>query len=105
MVQTATSKTFTRSSDIFPRTIHKQVSQQFQTIWDKEMMLNKKLWFYNSVKGKFGIDEYIKEVISYKEQKCLAQLRMSAHKLKIETGRYQHIRKILSTEPVPHEHT
>ena len=56
-------------------------------------MLNKKLGFYNSVRGKFGIEEYIKEDISYKKQQCLAQLRMSAHKLKIETGRYLHNRK------------
>ena len=65
--QTATSETFTRSSNIFPRTIQKQVSQQFLTIWDKERVLNKKLGFYNSVKGKLGIEEYIKEDISHKE--------------------------------------
>ena len=89
MFQTESSAPFDRNSKILPRTIQKHLSGHFSSIWNEERKYNKKLGFYNSVKDEFGVEAYIEQDISHKEQKCLAQLRMSADKLKIETGRYQ----------------
>ena len=89
MFHAATNKSMSRSSIISPGAIQQQIGRNFCTIWDLERLSNKKLGFYNSVKEKFGMEDYLIGSISFKEQKCLAQIRMSAHKLKIETGRYQ----------------
>ena len=64
------------------------MSLLFNTRWNKERHLNRKLEFYNRIKPEFGFENYLHEGIRYKEVSCLASFRMSAHKLRIETGRY-----------------
>ena len=65
------------------------MTKSFIDIWNKERKSNKKLGFYNNIKSDFGLETYLKANIKSKEMRVLAKIRMSAHKLRIETGRYQ----------------
>ena len=40
------------------------------------------------VKNGFGLEAYLYKELKHKETSSLAKIRMSAHKLKVETGRY-----------------
>ena len=74
---------------IMPHTIRSHMTNSFINIWNNERGSNKKLGFYNSVKSEFGTETYLKANIKSKEIRLLSKIRMSAHKLRIETGRYQ----------------
>ena len=49
-----------------------------------------KLVFYGKIKCKFQKEEYL-NLKNFKNRKTITNIRMSAHKLKIETGRYEKI--------------
>ena len=62
----------------------------FRTHWVKQKELNSKLGFYNSIKTNFGEEPYLQLTQKpYEKAKNVARIRMSSHKLHIETGRYQ----------------
>ena len=90
----------------FPRHIHpaalgKKISNflksNFETFWLKEVNKIKlgadghdhnKLRLYRTIKGSFKIEPYV-DMIKNRNQRCsLTRLRISAHSLHIETGRY-----------------
>jgi hypothetical protein len=50
---------------------------------------NEKLKTYITFKSNFGREKYLSVLKSVEQRRCLAQLRISCHQLKIETGRYQ----------------
>ena len=60
---------------------------RFRETWETERHKNKKLQFYNKIKESFGAEPYLK-LQSNKGTSCVAKIRMSGHRLKIETGRY-----------------
>ena len=60
---------------------------RFTETWETERHRNKKLQFYNKMKESFGAEPYL-EIQSNKGTSCVAKIRMSGHRLKIETGRY-----------------
>lgn len=63
----------------------------FEKHWNQERKRDSKLkCFYNKCKKKFGVEAYI-AVTQKKYKRSLAQIRMSSHKLHIETGRYRAI--------------
>ena len=66
----------------------REASLRFRESWDTERTANRKLGFYNVIKSEFGLEEYLNMEIKHKEVISLARIRMSAHKLKVETGRY-----------------
>ena len=60
---------------------------RFIMMWEVERKGNRKLTFYNDIKKKFETEHYLK-IPSRSGGSCIAKFRMSAHKLKVETGRY-----------------
>ena len=50
---------------------------------------SKKLRTYKLVKQDFGIESYLELVHDKSVRKCLTSLRISAHRLRIERGRYR----------------
>ena len=64
-----------------------RATDRFKGIWEQERRKNHKLKFYNEVKENFGAEPYLK-IESSKGSNLIAKIRMSAHKLNIETGRY-----------------
>ena len=49
---------------------------------------NSKLDFYSQVKTEFGYSPYLSKGINQRERRALVKLRISAHNLPVETGRY-----------------
>ena len=88
MYLAATGKVLSIMEDISPYSIRSNMKEVFIEIWNDERAVNKKLDFYNSIKENFGVEQYLYEGIKHKDLKCTAQIRMSAHKLRVETGRY-----------------
>ena len=68
--------------------VRDRTSEWFMGIWNVARKQNKKLEFYNMVKGKFEIEPYLNIQTHQKYSKYTAWLRTSSHKLHIETGRY-----------------
>ena len=64
-----------------------RAKDKFISTWDSERQQNKKLRFYNEIKDTFESEPYL-ALTSKEGSTCVAKVRMSAHKLKIETGRY-----------------
>ena len=60
----------------------------FVTQWDQERNQNRKLGFYNTIKTSFTCENYLSANLSHRQSKRLAQIRTSAHRFNIETGRY-----------------
>ena len=70
--------------------IRERMQSLFRTHWVKQKGLNGKLGFYNSIKANFGEEPYLQLAQKpYEKAKNVARIRMSSHKLHIETGRYQ----------------
>ncbi len=49
---------------------------------------NKKLCTYAQFKTVFKFERYLDEIDDFKRRQCLSKLRMSAHNLEIEAGKY-----------------
>ena len=70
--------------------IRERMQSLFRSHWVKQKGLNGKLGFYNSIKANFGEEPYLQLTQKpYEKAKNVARIRMSSHKLHIETGRYQ----------------
>ena len=70
--------------------IRERMQSLFRSHWVKQKRLNGKLGFYNSIKANFGEEPYLQLTQKpYEKAKNVARIRMSSHKLHIETGRYQ----------------
>jgi hypothetical protein len=57
---------------------------RFITMWETERKRNRKLTFYNDVKKTFETEPYL-NIPSRGGSSCVAKIRMSAHKLKVES--------------------
>ena len=74
------------------KTIYKKLIFQFyEKCWQHQMDENKdgKLTSYVKFKTNFGIEKYLSLLKSPEHRKNFARLRISAHRLRIEQGRYQ----------------
>ena len=59
----------------------------FSTKWTEAKLSSPKLDFYNKLKIKFGFEDYL-HLTNHKHRNALTRLRISAHNLYIERGRY-----------------
>ena len=71
--------------------IQERTQNRFIEIWNTERLSNRKLRFYNTIKDKFRQEKCLQLTQKRNQGRAadLAKLRMLAHKLSIETGRYQ----------------
>ena len=53
-----------------------------------DLLDHNKLRFYKQLKGTFRVEPYIENVFNRSLRACLSRSRVSAHHLRIETGRY-----------------
>ena len=74
------------------KNIQVQLQRRFIELWETEFVSNKKLCFYNTIKDNFMEEKYLQLTQKRNQGKAadLAKLRMSAHRLQIEVGHYQH---------------
>ena len=70
------------------RAIKTALQEIFVESWDKDRHQNKKLGFYNSIKGSFGLENYLGLNLTYKQLSKFSRMRTSSHRYNIETGRH-----------------
>ena len=76
-------------SKIFtPHIITKRLKCSFREYWESCINTSQKLEFYSDLKSKFNKECYLDSVIKYADRTNITRLRISAHRLEIELGRY-----------------
>ena len=64
------------------------IQNHFKKCWDHQKSVSSKLSFYDSIKNKFGQESYLNLCKGFSRRCSTTQLRISAHDLEIERGRY-----------------
>ena len=70
------------------KNVTENLKGHFAKCWKLETSKSSKLSFYNTVKNKFARESYLDTVKSFSRRYSTSKLRISAHNLKIEQGRY-----------------
>ena len=65
------------------------MKEEFVDNWKQAKSDSPKLEFYNKIKTEFGPEKYLTPVRDQEARKSLTRLRISAHNLFIERGRYE----------------
>ena len=83
-------------SAIGMQSVRKNLYNKFCNTWKTEVSAElsvhgqtNKLRTYNKFKGHFGMEAYIESIRNRKFRQAMARFRTSAHKLRIESGRYE----------------
>ena len=63
----------------------------FYQCWNEVKSKSPKLSFYHQCKTKFQKETYLSEINNFNDRASLTRIRISAHDLKIETGRYSNL--------------
>ena len=78
-----------------PHIFYNTVTDTFDTTWKRNLKSNTgKLRIYKTFKKKIKLETYLLLFENYKHRKELTKLRISAHSLQIEKGRYHRPQKI-----------
>ena len=64
------------------------IQDRFKKCWEHQKSVSSKLSFYHSIKNKFGQECYLNLCKGFSRRCSTTQLRISAHDLEIERGRY-----------------
>ena len=79
-------------SDIWISTVIKKLKERYTSYWEKTINNNDgKLRTYKLFKNRFCMENYLSSrscIRDLESRKCLSRLRISAHNLEIERGRY-----------------
>ncbi len=70
------------------------LKSHYDKFWLEKINSESKMRTYRNLKTNFGIEDYLVNTKDYKQRKSLTKLRISAHTLAIERGRY-------SRPPIP----
>ena len=68
--------------------IYKNIRERFIAAWTLAKQTSPKLNFYTSIKSEFNRESYLK-ITNYDHRRAITRLRISAHDLEIEQGRYK----------------
>ena len=80
------------------KTLQQKIKQNFIDKWLRNISECNKLEFYSDIKSKFKIEPYLNLVENRSHKNALTRLRISAHSLRIETGRYKRYDKDLKAD-------
>ena len=69
-------------------TLNQQVMETYQSAKRSAIHTSRKMEFYKEIDESPGLPPYLTQVTNYEHRKAMAQLRLSAHCLQIEKGRY-----------------
>ena len=79
------------SKQFRPFTVLKTLKDHFKKCWELDKATSPKLTFYHSIKKKFEKEPYLDVVKNASNRFRITRLRISAHDLEIERGRYKNI--------------
>ena len=71
-----------------PHIVLKSLKTVFKESWSSYVKSSSKLEFYRDVKSHFEKESYLDQITKYTDRANITRLRISAHRLEIETGRY-----------------
>ena len=71
-----------------PYIIIKTLKANFKKSWHTTINASRKLEFYRQLKSKFEKENYLDYIAKYSDRVNMTRLRISAHRLEIERGRY-----------------
>ncbi len=77
-----------KNNNLIKKVCGKHLINKFELKWNEEINSSSKMKFYKNFKTKPEVSKYLLCVESRKHRTALTRLIVSAHKLKIETGRY-----------------
>ena len=60
----------------------------FKQKWYADITDSRILYYYKHIKTTFGYEQYLDKIVNPKLRSVLTKLRISAHNLRVETGRY-----------------
>jgi hypothetical protein len=82
-----------KGKKISKNSLNRQIKEGFLKLWKNQMKQYSegKLRTYTTFKVHFGFENYLSVIGNFEHGRCLTRLRISAHCLHIETGRYQGI--------------
>ena len=84
----STRITTRKGLSVFPAAqTNKSAKTMFESIWKGGLTKSPKLDFYNKIKHNFSKEHYL-DCLDFDLRNTLTKLRISAHKLRIEQGRY-----------------
>lgn len=72
-------------------TIYNSLIDHFKLCWHREKSISSKLSYYHTIKTDFAREHYLHDIINFQNRSSLTKLRISAHDLCIEEGRYNNI--------------
>ena len=87
MLENELSKEFFNSNRL-KRELRSKLKQRYESNWKIKMQESSKLEFYRTLKQEYKFKNY-HQIKDRKHKAALTKLRISAHKLHIETGRYK----------------
>ena len=68
--------------------IIEKLQKHFTDCWSHKKSKSSKLAFYNEIKNRFARESYLDAVSGFSRRYSTTQLRIGAHELEIERGRY-----------------
>lgn len=77
----------------FKKSLKEMMKDHYIGLWYKQKSLlgDGKLSVYTNIKHNFGYENYLTIISDFEQRRKLTQFRISAHRLRIELGRYQGI--------------
>ena len=87
--------TYTRQPILFKKVFQRLIDQHYQISFAEIKQPNSKLRTYSILKTEKGFESYLIELKNLKQRIMMTKLRLSDHKLMIETGRHNNITKQL----------
>jgi hypothetical protein len=67
---------------------YESIKKHYIKAWKSNLAKSRKLERYNSIKETYETEDYLNIVRNFDQRRCFTKLRISNHKLAIETGRY-----------------
>ena len=84
-------------SNVVTKSVKTSLQNLCSNNWEKDRKeiihgkSSSKLELYASIKSKYGFKQYLTDVTNFKKRKNITQLRISAQKFPVKTGRYKKI--------------
>ena len=83
--------TQSHTTHLKPNSIVLNLKNMFSANWDKALHTQSKLSYYRTLKSYFAWEDYLDHIPNHKHRRTITRMRSSAHKLRIEEGRYENI--------------
>ena len=77
------------SHETLKKQLKLKLQQQYVSEWKEDIGSSSKLNFYGEIKEKYTFEKYLDFIDNRQHKAALTKLRISAHRLHIETGRYK----------------